>query len=365
MAELLTGAIGACQSILKYMAELQEPNYAFTLGKKVGFLDYITSRENLRISNATTNAMTSGGKIRRMEVIYNQRTKDDVIKTGQAAIDATLCDTAEMFEQKNVIVEIDNRIATRVLRFTNQQLNEICQNPETFMNQFIFQEMAAGREKLDKVLLAETDAAAGKIIGHDGTITADPGAGAGKPVKLIATTTEGDRKPLFGPWGTIGLDYVNMELNGTPFVIGQGISYEFMQLARWSCCNSAIPYDDAIALAGLAYYLDQNVNQIMGNNEFLVIAPGSQILLTYNENTNIGINYPNISQHIVITDPVVPGLNWDLDMRWNECDKAWDTFLSVYFKLFNTFQDDSFNCSGTADRLCGMTGIFKYIATAA
>jgi len=361
---LLNNLVGACNSILGYMADVQAPNYAFTLGKKLGYLDYITSGLNISMTNPTMTQMKSNGKIKRVELIYSQRTKDDVIKTGQAAMDASLCDNVETFEEKNDIVEIDNRIATRVLSFSNEQLNEICENPRAFMDKYIFQEMQAGREKLDKVLLAETDAAAGKIIGHDGTITADPGAGAGKPIKLIAVTTEGDRKPLFGPWGTVGLDYTNMELNGTPAIIGQGISYEFMQLARWSCCNSAIPFDDAVALAGYAYFLDQNVNAVMGNNEFLVIAPGSQILLTYNENVNIGIN-TETNRHIVVQDPLYPGLKWDVDFRWNECDKAWNTFLSVWFKLYNTFQDDSFNCSGVADRLCGMTGIFKYIATAA
>jgi hypothetical protein len=360
---LLNNLVGACNSILGYMEDLQGQNYAFNLGKKLGYLDYITSGLNISMTNPTMSQMKANGKIRRVELVYSQRTKDDVIRTGTDAMNATLCDDAETFQEQSTIVEIDNRIATRVLRFTNEQLNEICENPRAFMDKYIFQEMRAGREKLDKVLLAETDAAAGKILGHDGTTTSDPGAGAGKSLKLISVASNGERVPLFGPWGQIGLDYTNMELNGTPAVIGQGISYEFLQLAKWSCCNSAIPFDDAVALAGLAYFLDQNVNTVMGNNEFLVIAPGSQILLTYNENVNIGIN-TETARHIVIQDPVYPQLKWDLDFRWNECEKAWDTFLSFYFKLFNTFQDDSFNGSGSPDRLDGMTGIFKYVATA-
>lgn len=360
---LLNGLVGACNSILGYMEDLQGQNYAFNLEKKLGYLDFITSGMNISMSNPTMQQMKSNGKIKRVELIYSQRTKDDVIKTGQAALDATLCDDTDTFQEKNDIVEIDQRIATRVLRFTNEQLNEICENPKSFMDKYIFQEMRAGRQKLDKVLLAETDAAAGKIIGHDGTTTNDPGAGAGKSLKLISVTAAGDRVPLFGPWGQIGLDYMNMELNGVPAVIGQGISYEFLQLAKWSCCNSAIPFDDAVALAGLAYFLDQNVNTVMGANEMLVIAPGSQILLTYNENVNIGIN-TETNRHIVIQDPVYPQLKWDLDFRWNECEKAWDTFLSFYYKLYNTFQADAFNGSGSPDRLSGMTGIFKYVATA-
>lgn len=357
---LLNNLVGACNSVLAQMADLQGQNYAFNMGKKLGYLDFITSGANISMSNPVTTQMKANGKIRRVELLYSQRTLDDVIKTGTAAMDATLCDTGTTFAEKSVIVEIDNRIATRVLEFSNEQLNEICENPQNFMDKFMFQEMKAGREKLDKVLLAETDAAAGKIVGHDGTTSSDPGAGAGKSLKLLSVAASGERVPLFSNWGTIGLDYMNMELAGTPAIIGQGISYEFMQLAKWSCCNATIPYDDAVALSGSAYFLDQNVNTILGANEMLVIAPGSQILLTYNENVNLNIN-TDTNRHIVIQDPVYPGLKWDMDWRWNECDKKWNIFLSFYFKLFNTFQADSFNSPDTLD---GMTGIFKYVATA-
>lgn len=360
MAELLNDLVGACNAVQRSMADFQGYNYAYNLGLKLGYLDFITSGLNKAGGSPRLEEIKSNGKIKKFQVFYSQRLKDDQIKTGTAAKNATLCDTAETFEEKEAFVEIDERIATPVFQFSNEQLNELCENPDSYRDRYFLQEMKVGREKLNKVLLAQTDAASGKIIGHDGTTTAK---GTNKSLKLIAVTSEGDRKPLIGPWAQIELDYENMELTGTPAIIGQGILNEFFTLSKWSCCNAAIPFDDAVALSGTAFFLDQTANKVMGANEFVVVAPGSQHLLTYNENRNLNINTPT-NKHIVIQDPVYPEIQWDMDWRWNECDKTWDTFLSFWYKLFNTFQADSFNGSGSPDRLLDITGITKYIATA-
>src|SRR6187402_1462718 len=147
MPDLQRGLIGACQALVKSMADIQKPNYAYTLTKKTGFLDYIFSDQNFAAAKATINEMTSGSKIRRLNVIYSQRTPSTVIKSGQAAMDATVCDANTTPQEKDVVVEIDNRVASRVLNFSNQQLTELCENAESFKQRYIYGEMAAAREK--------------------------------------------------------------------------------------------------------------------------------------------------------------------------------------------------------------------------
>ncbi len=109
--------------------------------------------------------------------------------------------------------------------------------------------------------------------------------------------------------------------------------------------------------------MDQAANAILGNNKFLVVAPNVSHLLWFNKNANIGIN-TEIIQHIVIPDPVYGNaLKWDLDFKWDECDKQWIYTLGAWYDVFNAIKDDAF--VSPDDELNNMTGILTYEATAA
>jgi hypothetical protein len=349
---------GACEAQLRFMSEFQGNNYAFTLSRKNGTLQAITSPYNLQATGAEVLDLgDQRGKIKKSRVVYSQRTLHTEARTGNDGINASHCDTAETVQDKEAIVDISNRIATRTLKFTEKQLQEQCENPQAFMQKYILQELAAGREALDIAVGAAISANAGPIIGEAATTA----AGTPKSVKLITvngTTTE--RTPVFTGYNTVLRDYQNMELNGLPILIGQGVLDEYFQLQNLACCNSTTPFGEAVSRANAAFFLDQHMTSILGAiNEFLVIAPGSTMLLTYNENTAININTETV-RHYTLPDPEVPGLMWDIDFKWDDCEKAYVWMASVWWDIFNTFQADSFS---SPDRLRGMTGIFNYLAT--
>lgn len=356
---LVRGLKGACEAILAYMANLQGDNYAGGLSKNNGLLDYLYSPYNLQAAGAAQLELEDQrGKIKRARVVYSQRSTTSEVLTGQAAIDASLCDVGTGKELKETFVDITDRIATRKLDFTNADLNEICNDASGFMRDVLFDVLRSAREKLDQVLLAQMQSNSGKIIGHDGTTVA---AGTSKSLKLISiNATSGERTPVFSTFNQIAMDFANMNLNGSPAIIGQGHIYEFFNLMGYACCNSTTPFGDAIGQSNSAFFLDQNANAVLGTNKFLVAAPGSAMLLTYNENVSLGIDTP-IQKHITIQDPEIPGLMWDLDFRLSPCGKKYEWFASVWYKLWNTFQTDSF---ASPDPLRGMTGIFNYVATA-
>jgi hypothetical protein len=60
---------------------------------------------------------------------------------------------------------------------------------------------------------------------------------------------------------------------------------------------------------------------------------------------------------------------WDLDFKWDECNKVWIYAYSAYFDTFPVFQVDSFKTDvaspGDDDVLAGVTGIWGYNFTAA
>lgn len=362
---LRNGLAGACDAITKAMANLQGINYAFNLSTINGTLDFLFSEFNLRAAGAEQlELQDQRGKIKRARVVYSQRAFNGIL-TGQDAIDANLCDAGVTPEEKEVFVDITKRIATPVLQFTNQQLNEICENPIPFMNKHLFSYLAAAREELSKDLLTSMQANAGIILGHNGTDTA---AGTARAINLLATASTGDTVPLKSNFGKIRLDYQKMRLRGFPAIIGEGNIQEYYELAALACCNATTPFEDALAQSKTAFFLDQNANEILGDNHFLSVAPGSAMVLTFNENKSLGIN-AETQKHILLPDPVVPGLTWDLDMRLSACGKQYDWFASVWYEPFFTFQDDSFYNSGASpslnDPLAGITGIAEYVANVA
>jgi hypothetical protein len=161
-------------------------------------------------------------------------------------------------------------------------------------------------------------------------------------------------------------------LNGRPIVIGDGNFSKYALINDIACCNAdGIAFENSLD-SEVIFFKDQNAKTTLGANQILVVAPGSSVPFFFNENTNIEAseNSPNggYVQHITIPDPVYP-FSYDFDLIWDECDKKWTYYISVWFDLFNTFQPDAFKESpfgsgdSPADELFGVTGIFKYLVT--
>jgi hypothetical protein len=356
---LLNNLKGACEAQLRYMSEFQGVNYAFNLTPVNGMLQFLASDLNIQAAGAQVLELgDQNGKIKRARIIYSQRGKYTDAKIGSAALAANVCDTPVTKAEKDKIVEITNRVATEVLTFTNTQLNELCENPRAFMEKYLLSSIASARELLDRQLLANVDAAKGKILHADGTTTASGGTKSLKLISINATSSE--RTPVFSNYNQIKLDLQKMQLRGVPAIIGEGNINEFYDLMGFACCNSTTPYVDAINKSRAAFFLDQNANSVLGSNDFLVVAPGAFMLLTYNKNRSILMNN-DIERHFLLPDPEVPGLMWDVDMKWNTCLESWTWFASVHFETFGTFQDDSFQ---SGDILDDTKGVFGYNALA-
>lgn len=355
---------GSCQTILAYMGDLAKSNYPFLLGRKTGALDFLTNPVNGSVKMDLNNTQM-GKKYVKTKVHYKVRTKPCEILDENSTVD--LCDTAAEPVENSTEVEITKRVHTTPKKFSNSQMINICQDTQAFVREYMVSDMRALREKVDEVVLSLLDAGAGVNVEFDGTTTA---AGVSKVLQILGTdSTIGTQVPLFANFNQVLLDYQNNQLFGTPHIIAQGNLQAFYSLKGFSCCNAdGVAYDAAIA-SGAAFYLDQAANSILGSNQALVLAPNVSHLLWFNENNNIGINTPT-AQHIVVPDPVYPQLKWDLDFKWDECDKAWVYKLSAHYDVFNAIKANAFGAEDNTspvceDELLGMTGIFKYQFTSA
>lgn len=365
MADFNFDLAGVCSKILTQAEDLAGKNYAMNLQKSLGALDFITSPDNGGIK---ASYVQKGSKVVEAKVLYKQRTLPCEIQDGNDAKDATVCDTAVEAEEKSVDVRVDDRVATSPRKFTNSKMVQICQDTEAFMKEYLDSDKRALREKVDEKILAKMAVDIGVNKRQDGTTVA---ADAYATEQLLGTANS-QNIPLTGNFNDVLMDYQNNQFVGVPALIGQGNLQTYYSLAGLACCNSVTPYADALSRSGSAFFLDQNANRVLGTaageTRALMVAFGASHLLWFNENANININAGNAA-HIVIPDDVYPGLKWDLDFKWDECNKVWIYQQSAYFDVFNVFRSDSFKQNDPSpacdDELYGVTGIWGYKFTAA
>lgn len=368
MATPFVDLAGGCEKILRQMGDIAKNNYAFGLGRKTGMLEFLLDPSNGKIKLDLNNTQ-AGKKFVKSKVVYKKRTKPCEILTDDS-VDG-LCDAGSEPEEGSIDVTITKRIGTPVKSFSNDNMVNICQDTTSFVNEYLVSDMRALREKASEIMLGLADDAIGVNHEADGSTTA---AGSYKTIQLLGTSADtGTQVPLFANFADIGLDYMNNQLNGVPNLIGQGNLDKFMQLQKFSCCNSAgVAYDAAIAQSGVAFWQDQAANSVLGANKFLSIAPNVLHLLWFNKNHNINID-SNLVRKIVIPDPVYAPLKWDLDFKFDECDDTWNYTLSAWLDLFKAYQSDAFGTNGPGDpsplncedELVGLTGVFGYTGTAA
>jgi hypothetical protein len=358
--------VGACENIRREAETLAGENYAYNLRRKTGALDFITSPENGSVQSELIS-YEQGRKIAKLKILYDQRTKPCQITQN---CNASVCDEGATPQRKQAIIDISNCLTTPVRQYFNDDMVALCKDTRMFMESRMLSDIRAAHEFFSERILAVMDAEIGKNIEFDGTTTA---AGQYKDIQLIDTTTA-QRIPLTGNWAEVMEDYMNNQLTGVPAVVGQGNLAMFYKLHRWSCCNSATPYGEENVDGDARFYLDQASNTVLGPNKFILAAYRALHLMTFNENKNIQIR-DNAVQLFTIPDPFGYPFEWNVDLKFDICDKSWKMMLSLVWGYFNVFQADSFSASGEdtspdmspdcTDELDGMTGLFGYHATAA
>jgi hypothetical protein len=356
---------GACAKIVRQLSDLTKYNTPFGLGRKTGILDALLDPSNGGIKLDLNNTQ-AGKKFVKTKVHYKTRVKPCEWLTDASV--PSICNEGSEPVETSVDVTISKHFSSPVRSFSNSDMVNICQDTQSFVNDYIMSDMRAGREKIDEYLLSQADAAIGRSRQQNG----DPDiiAGGHKTKRLLGTSTDtGAQAPLYANYYDILLNYQNNQLGGVPMLVGDGILQKFFALSKFTAANApGVLYDSAIAEAGSAFYLDQAASLILGSNKFLAIAPNTLHLLAFNENTNINVDIPT-RRHIVIPDSVYPSLKWDLDFEYT-CDKVWSYKLSMWADMFSAIRTDAFGTdfspqNACEDELAGMTGVFGYVATSA
>lgn len=365
-------AVGACDAIRQEAEDLLGSNAPINLTRQNGMLDLMTTPGS---NDGLESDVVSAGDstITTMRLLYDQRTRPCQVSTDP---NTNICnDETTTTARKEAFVAIDKKITSPARHFTLNDMIVLCDpDKDTFIRKRLLSDLRATRTRFDEILLAEGLARRGKIYHADGTTTA---AGANKTIQLLdnnnANSPDQDL-PLPSNFINLSLDYQNMQFDGVPALVGQGLLDKFIRLEKLACCNAAIPFEDAVQATGAAYYFDQSANAVLGttgipsvSTNFLMLVPGALHLLTFNKNNISGLPNNDLEAHTVIQDPEHPALFWNLDFKWDCSTETWKYSYSLHWTLFNTFQSDSFATdTGTpdcGDELFGVTGVFGYTAT--
>lgn len=354
---------GACAQITRQLSDLTKQNTPFGLARRTGALDLVLSPDNGSIKLDLTNTQ-AGKKYVKTKLHYKTRTKSCEWLTDANV--PSVCDQGAEPEENSVTVNINKHFSSPLRSFSNSNMVNICQDTQQFVNEYILNDMRAGREKIDEYILSQIDSNVGRITHQDGSADTPPG---GHKVKRILGTdaTTGTQVPLFANYADVLLDYQYNQFNGVPMLLGDGYLQKFFMLSKFSCCNAdGVAYDSAIAEAGAAFYLDPAASTYFGANSFVMVAPNTVHLMWFNENQNINIDTP-LRRQIVVNDPIYPQLKWDLDFEYT-CDKVWTYKISAWADTFIAIQSDAFGTDNSPqnaceDQLAGVNGIFGYTAT--
>lgn len=203
--------------------------------------------------------------------------------------------------------------------------------------------------KINSVLLGVKVLNMGANVGNSSATSA-------KSINVLVGSTGA---PLATGIQTLNQDYYEKnQYYGTPAVIGGGNIMKYFSTIATGCCNQ--DGVDMMALAsklGYAPFIDTQLETTFGSNQFIVMAPGMDQLVTFNRYVGENAGQMGTAFNSTVTDPIT-GLTYDMKIDADGCNEAYYVRLTLNYDLW--YQPyDVFNA---ADPLYRTNGSLRYTA---
>lgn len=347
--------VGFCTEIVQSMAQVSSQNTPELLFKRVGALEWILSPLNRPEQPVTIIADAMDNNVATARIVYRQRGTKDEVMTDRSAV--TCAGTERLL--KKCTFDIEQWAGTPERKITTERFRQLCAGGspmEGFMMQEVFADLNAIREHINEALLTELSTTC-VGVNVNNLVSDTPSANA-KTVTLL----DADGNPIVYGINQIAEDMDLNQVSGPFGLIGQGNLSMFSRQAQWGCCNDG-GLDLGLASQwiqnNMAFYMDASANSILGDNNFLVLAPGVAQMPTFNEYRGVNvIEYNDLYAKMRVPDPILPGLEYDFRVKYDICDESWTFNASVHYDFW-CWCADVFQ---STDELSGMTGVFLYNA---
>lgn len=211
------------------------------------------------------------------------------------------------------------------------------------------------RSKINEQILAKVTTNAG--------INAATGSASPTTIGLLSNTDFSKREEALQ---TIYEHWAANSVNGMPLIVGSGLFSRFNTSFQYGCCNlNGLDWDAMRADSPYKFYRDDTIASVTGLEDlFIVLAPGeTQFVYTNQEILN---DSPMVTSgntvYSTVSDPMVPGLNYDLRIEYTSCDDqgnsspSWNVHVELRYDVVMT---PVFSYNPT-DRLHGVNGVFLY-----
>lgn len=229
-----------------------------------------------------------------------------------------------------------------------------------FLFTTILSEMDGLRQAINYELLTIQAASVG--------INVDTGNNLAKDVPIIVTTAGPAQGSLVAEgMAEIGNDYgfTNLQQD-TPLIVHGSLVNKARLVSKFGCCNLYGTNVAELMNNGYLFYPDNQVDTVLGADKFLVIAPGSVKLVTYNDHVGgFGGQKESGSFKTIIADSIFPDLKYDLTVFYKDCANGgtsngeYHVIVGVHYDLFVMPS----NAYAVTDPLSGVNGTFLYRAT--
>jgi len=224
---------------------------------------------------------------------------------------------------------------------------------------YTFQLLVSGinalRTKINENILSKVTTNAG--------INAATGSASPTTIGLLSTTDFSKREEALQ---TIFEHWARNSVNGMPLIVGSGLFSRFNTSFQYGCCNlNGLDWDAMRADSPYKFYRDDSIGAVTGLEDlFIVLSPAeTQFVYTNQEilNDNPMVTNGNTT-YSTVTDPMVPGLTYDLRIEYTPCDEdgnskpSWNVHVESRYDVVMT---PVFSYNPT-DRLHGVNGVFLY-----
>lgn len=228
-----------------------------------------------------------------------------------------------------------------------------------FLFTTILSEMDSIRQELNYQLLTIQASKIG--------VNAETGDNLAKNVPIIVTTPGANEGALVAAgMAEVGNDFgfANQQRD-VPLIVHGSLMNKARLVSKYGCCNLNGTNVSQLMNDGYLFYPDNQIDTVLGADKFLVIAPGSVKLVTYNKFVGgFGGQKESGSFKTIIPDSVFPDLKYDLTVFYKDCANGGDSngeyhvIIGLHYDLFS-IPDTAY---AITDPLSGVNGTFLYKA---
>lgn len=354
---------GLCPLLQTSLVNVAGSNTGFLHRKKPGFLDSLVSPINTEGFEQIQIANGNGG-FRQLSITYFPAASRANLITSEANI----C-TSPTLEVEPLDVIIDPSTFTfrgqTTRLFQMEEMVKLCQpDADTWRAQVMMSTINPLLEEIDRVLLTQ----AIQVFGNPYNTTAGPYTYVPPVAPLNARLIRGaDNSAYYQGWyGDVDSRLQQMGVYGPPIAVGfgniQGLN-SYVRLNNVGCCNDAGIDLSRAADGSMYYFSDIFVDQILGQNQFFVYAPGAMQFLQFNKYTNrFGPNPRRMlsADNHATTTIIDPWTGIELDMKWvyEPCNETYRMTLFTRFQLFALPADMYLNTDG----MFGVRNSLRFLA---